>query len=158
MPNKNFRTSASFGKRQEFVAMGELLRRGFDVYSTLVDDQQIDCIIRKDINGKLVYMDIQIKARSKECKPYDAARFAAMDIIKPRKNYFFIFYSERVDTYWVFPSLDVATIASRNKRGANIGKYHMNLCGYSEKGNEVYPLPRYNKWQNNFEILENYQG
>ena len=35
----SFRSSASFGKRQEFVAIAELLRRGFDVYLTLVDDQ-----------------------------------------------------------------------------------------------------------------------
>jgi hypothetical protein len=28
----SFRTSASFGKRQEYVAIAELLRRGFDVY------------------------------------------------------------------------------------------------------------------------------
>jgi len=45
-----FRDSASFGKRQEFIVIAELLRRGYDVYQTLVDDQQIDCIIRK---GKL---------------------------------------------------------------------------------------------------------
>jgi len=41
-----YRDSASFGKRQEFVAIAELLRRGFDVYLTLVDDQQIDCVVR----------------------------------------------------------------------------------------------------------------
>ena len=41
-----FRNSASFGKRQEMVVFGELLRRGYDVYLTLVDDQQIDCIVR----------------------------------------------------------------------------------------------------------------
>lgn len=40
------RNTASFGKRQEFIAVAELLRRGFDVYMTQVDDQQIDCIIR----------------------------------------------------------------------------------------------------------------
>jgi hypothetical protein len=33
-----FRHSASFGKRQEFGAIVELLRRGYDVYTTLVDD------------------------------------------------------------------------------------------------------------------------
>jgi hypothetical protein len=38
------RSIASFGKRQESIAVAELLRRGFDVSMTLVDDQQIDCI------------------------------------------------------------------------------------------------------------------
>jgi len=56
-----FRDSASFGKRQEYTVIAELLRRGFDVYATLVDDQGIDCIIR--LNEKK-YIDIQIKARS----------------------------------------------------------------------------------------------
>jgi predicted AAA+ superfamily ATPase len=60
-----FRSSASFGKRQEFVVITELLRREFDVYLTLVDDQQIDCVVPQEIDGKPVYMDIQIKARSK---------------------------------------------------------------------------------------------
>lgn len=40
------RSTASFGKRQEYIAVAELLRRGFDVYMTLVDDQQIDCVVR----------------------------------------------------------------------------------------------------------------
>ncbi len=39
-----YRDSASFGKRQEFVAIAELLRRGFDVYLTLVGGLQTDCI------------------------------------------------------------------------------------------------------------------
>jgi hypothetical protein len=37
---------------QEYVAVAELLPRGFDVYTTLVDDQQIDCIIRHEKNGQ----------------------------------------------------------------------------------------------------------
>jgi hypothetical protein len=32
----NHRSTASFGKRQEYIAVAELLRRGFDVYMTLV--------------------------------------------------------------------------------------------------------------------------
>ena len=69
----NHRSSASFGKRQEYVAIAELLRRGFDVYMTLVDDQQIDCIIRQEKDGKLRYLDVQIKARSKNCIPKTVA-------------------------------------------------------------------------------------
>lgn len=68
-----YRDAASFGKRQEYTAISELLRRQFDVYMTLVDDQGIDCVIRREYDGKLDYLDIQIKARSKQCKSYDAA-------------------------------------------------------------------------------------
>ena len=60
-----YRDTASFGKRQEYSVVAELLKRGFDVYMTLVDDQGIDCIIRLN-SGR--YLDIQIKARSKEVK------------------------------------------------------------------------------------------
>ena len=87
-----FRDSASFGKRQEFVAIAELLRRGFDVYLTLVDDQQIDCVVRKEIKGVPLYLDIQIKARSKDCNPKNAGRFAALEVRNPRPNFFFIFF------------------------------------------------------------------
>jgi len=46
-----FRSSGSFGKRQEFIVVAELLRRGYDVYMTLVDDQQIDCVVRVEGNS-----------------------------------------------------------------------------------------------------------
>lgn len=35
---RTYRRTASFGKRQEFVVIGELLRHGFDVSQTLGDD------------------------------------------------------------------------------------------------------------------------
>lgn len=144
-----FRDNASFGKRQEYTAISELLRRGFDVYLTLVDDQGIDCIIRKDESGKLEYLDIQIKARSKDCKPYDAARFAAMTIAKPRNNYWFIFYSEQLNTYWIIKSLELTQsgIASQNKKGKNVGKWHVNLANYSKKKNTVSINSRFNKYE-----------
>ncbi|WP_157210500.1 hypothetical protein [Turneriella parva] len=47
----NYRDTASYGKRQEYMAVAELLRRGFDVYMTLVDDQGIDCIVRLNCNS-----------------------------------------------------------------------------------------------------------
>jgi len=61
----SYRDSASFGKRQEYVVVAELLKRGFDVYMTLVDDQGIDCVIRIDDQ---TYIDFQIKARANTAK------------------------------------------------------------------------------------------
>lgn len=43
-----YKDLASLGKRLEFYVISELLKRGFDVYMTLVDDKGIDCIIRLD--------------------------------------------------------------------------------------------------------------
>ena len=101
--------------------IAELLRLNFDVYSTLVDDQGIDCVIRLDPNR---YLDIQIKARSDEAQEWNL--FAAMSI-KPRDNFFFIFYMEKNDTMWVVPSTDVVSMASRNVEGKNAGKYSLSL-------------------------------
>jgi len=127
-----FRNSASFGKRQEFVAIAELLRRGLDVYLTLVDDQQIDCVVRKEVSGEPVYLDIQIKARSKEC------------------------YSEQADCYWVLPSLELIKEANRNKTGQNAGKYRIVFTNLSRKTGQVVPRPRFEMYRNNFELLKNY--
>jgi hypothetical protein len=91
-----FRSSASFGKRQEYIAIAELLRRGYDVYTTLVDDQQIDCIIRQEKDGELRYLDIQIKARSQDAK--NPGTFAAMEIRRTHQNFYFIFYTEQANT------------------------------------------------------------
>jgi len=150
MSNATFRHRASFGKRQEYIAIGELLRRGFDVYIPLVDDQHIDCVVRR---GDQDYIEIQIKARSKDCQAIDAGRFAAMDIPNPRPNYFFVFYSEQIETYWVFPSLELVSLASQNKKGKNKGKYHINLTGNSQRKDGVYPLERFDKYRNNFDLL-----
>src|ERR1700680_2801179 len=141
----SFRASASFGKRQELIAMGGLLRQGLDVYTTMVDDQQIDCIIRLDRDPP-VYVDVQIKARSKTAK--NPGTFAAMEIRKPRPNFFFMFYSEAADCYWIIPSLDVVRLATRNKTGANAGRYSLVLTSKKAK-----PRPKWDAYRNNFALL-----
>ena len=148
-----FRHSASFGKRQEFVAIAELLKRDFDVYLTLVDDQGIDCIIRLDRDVP-VYLDIQIKARSKGAK--NPGTFSAMIIQKPRPNYFYIFYSEGADTYWVVPSLDLVERASVNKEGKNAGKHSIVFTNTLKDGT-VKPRPKWTEYQNAFELLSSYR-
>lgn len=149
MANHGYRDSASFGKRQEYVVVAELLRNGFDVYMTLVDDQGIDCIIRLDNNR---YLDIQIKARSKTAQQWNF--FAAMTI-EPQDNYFFIFYLEANDTLWVLPSQDVVKLAVRNKSGKNAGKFSLTLpkSSSTEKGK----LFAQYKDENGLAFLRNYK-
>ena len=148
----SYRSSASFGKRQEFIAIAELLRLGFDVYMTLVDDQQIDCVIRQKKGDELRYLDIQIKARSQNCNPKNAGRFAAMEIREPRENFYFIFYSEQAGTYWVMPSLRLVEEANQNKTGKNQGKYTINFCSVTKEG--VKPRPRFSEFENAFRLLK----
>ena len=155
----NHRTTASFGKRQEFIAVAELLRRGFDVYMTLVDDQQIDCIIRLEGEGRPPrYLDIQIKARSKAAN--HAATFAALDIRKPRKDFWFIFYSEAAETYWVMPSEDVVIHSNENKggvggNGKNKGKLTIKLANKTNSG--WNPRPKFREYQDAFDLLRQKQ-
>lgn len=149
MARTSYRSSASFGKRQEYIAVAELLRRGLDVYVTLVDDQQIDCIVRLP-DSPPRYMDVQIKARSRNAK--QAATFAAMEIREPRENFFFPFYSEACDTYWVFPSLDVVALANQNKKGKNAGKYRLVLANKNRAGNWI-PRPKWRHFENSFDLL-----
>jgi hypothetical protein len=149
MNEGGFRSSASFGKRQEFVAVAELLKRGLDVYMTLVDDQQIDCIVRLPGNPPS-YIDLQIKARSKSAK--NASTFAAMEIREPRDNFLFLFYSEVCSTYWVMPSLDVVKLANRNKGGKNAGKFSMVFCNCNSKGQWV-PRPKWKRYENAFKLV-----
>ena len=148
----DYRSSASFGKRQEYIAVARLLQLGFDVYMTLVDDQQIDCVVRLEKDRSLRYLDIQIKARSKEAK--HAGTFAAMFVHKPRPDFWFIFYSEIMDTYWIIPSLDLVKFASVNKGGTtgkNTGKLTIVLANKIKSGWK--PRPKFSKYVNNFEQL-----
>lgn len=150
----SFRSAASFGKRQELIAIGELLRRGYDVYQTLVDDQGIDCVIRKEVDSRPLYIDLQIKARSKDCQPMDAARFAAMKIPDPRPNLVFMFYSGQLECRWIIPSLDLVSTANRNVKGKNVGKYHILLSGM--RGGKARIKERYDRYRDSagFDILE----
>ncbi len=144
-----FRNSASFGKRQEYIAVAELLRRDFDVYMTLVDDQQIDCIIRLE-GPPLRYIDVQIKARSKSAK--NPGTFAALEIRAPRPNFFFIFYSEAADTYWVMPSLEVVQKANVGKSGDNEGKYRLVFTNIRSDGS-VVARPKWDQYKGAFDLM-----
>jgi hypothetical protein len=152
----SYRNSASFGKRQEYIAVAELLRRDFDVYMTLVDDQQIDCVIRlEDEDGPPRYLDIQIKARSRDAK--HAATFAALQIRQPRDNFWFIFHSEAAGTYWVMPSKEVVRLSNENKGGEsgdgkNKGKFTIKLANQNTNGDWI-PRPKFRAFEGAFEAL-----
>jgi len=113
-----FRHTAGFGKRIEFWIIGEMMKEGLDVYIPLVDDMAIDAVVRQ-ADGK--FIEVQIKARSKDVVEGDAALFAAIPH-EPRENYWFIFYSERMDTKWIMSSEEFISEAHQNKNGKNAGK------------------------------------
>ncbi len=73
---------------------------------------------------------MQIKARSKEVKPGDAALFAAITHEKS-KNFYFVFYSERLDdgTMWIMSSEEFLKECVTNKTGKNAGKHSIWFNG-----------------------------
>ncbi|MGD0596312.1 MAG: hypothetical protein ABSA64_02175 [Sedimentisphaerales bacterium] len=113
-----FRHNAGFGKRIEYWIIGLMLKEGMDVYVPLVDDDAIDAVIRRK-NGS--FITVQIKARSKEVIEGDAALFAAIPH-ELRDNYWFVFYSERMDTRWIMTSKQFIKESVQNKTGKNKGK------------------------------------
>jgi len=113
-----FKHSAGFGKRMEYWIIGRMLKEGFDVYVPLVDDDAIDAVIRRQ-NG--TFVTVQIKARSKTVLDGDAALFAAIPH-ELRENYWFVFYSERMDMTWIMTSEEFIQEANQNKNGKNVGK------------------------------------
>ncbi len=84
------------GKEGELKVIGELLKRGFEVYTPLVDIFGIDCIIKTEVG----YKEIQIKTREFAQK----LLFDVKDFI-PRDNFFIICYNiKEPETFWVIPS------------------------------------------------------
>lgn len=131
--SKRFRHTAGFGKRIEYWIIGRMLKEGADVYVPLVDDHAVDAIVRR-ADGTVAL--IQIKARSQDVVPGDGALFAAIPH-EPREDYWFIFYSERMDTTWVMTSREFIDEATQNKSGKNAGLRSIWFNGRKKQGDGV---------------------
>ncbi len=114
----SFRHSAGFGKRMEYNLVGKMLMEGLDVYLPLVDDHGVDCIIKR-ADGS--FIEIQIKARSNEVTDGDAELFSAITH-ELTPNFYFVFYSERLDSMWIMSSEEFLKECVTNKNGKNKGK------------------------------------
>lgn len=143
MASNSFTNLASFGKRIEHFLIGQMLKEGLDVYLPVVDDKGIDAVVRRP-DGKFV--EVQIKARSKEVIDGDAALFSAIEH-EYRPNYWFVFYSERLGengTMWIMTSSEFINESVQNKNGKNKGKRSIWFNGKRE-GIE-YVKPRFEKY------------
>ena len=114
----SFRDTASFGKRMEYNLVGRMLMEGLDVYLPLVDDHGVDCVIKKE-DG--TFIEVQIKAHSNEVAYGDAALFAAITH-ELTSNFYFVFYSERLNSMWIMSSEEFLNECVTNKTGKNAGK------------------------------------
>ena len=112
----------------------------------MVDDMGIDVVVRKP-DG--TFTEVQIKARSKKVVLGDASLFAAIQH-EPRENYWFVFYSERMDTMWIMTSKEFVKESHQNKKGKNSGKRSIWFNGKKKnKSNgtyEEYIKPQFKKY------------
>ena len=133
----SYRHTASFGKRTEYFVLAQMLKERLDCYVPLVDDNGIDVVIKKEDN---TFIMVQIKARSSDVKEGHAALFAGLHH-QERENYFYVFYSERMQDnikepfYWILSSDELIKEANKNKTGKNKGK--MNICFNGYKTNKT---------------------
>lgn len=149
--SNTFRHNAGFGKRMEYYIISRMLEQGLDVYIPLIDDFAIDAIVRRKDGS---FIELQIKARSKDVKFGDTALFAAITH-EHRANYYFVFYSHRLDKVWILSSEDFIKEATQNKTGKNIGKRSIWFNGKSMKKQTEHAYPRFNKYlQENFDIFK----
>jgi hypothetical protein len=137
---KRFRHSAGFGRRIEYWVIGRMLKEGLDVYVPLVDDNAIDAVVRRPDGS---FVEVQIKARSRDVVDRDAGLFAAIPH-ELRNSYWFIFYSERLDTTWIMTSQEFIDHAVQNKTGKNIGLRSIWFNG--RKNGKEYVKPRFEKF------------
>lgn len=143
----SFRSSAGFGKRMEYNIVGQMLMEGLDCYLPLVDDHGVDCVIKKP-DG--TFIEIQIKARSNEVADGDAALFAAIThTLTP--NFYFVFYSERLNSMWVMSSEEFLNECVTNKNGKNAGKHSIWFNGNrKDKSTGIkkeYCYPKFDKYK-----------
>ena len=150
--NNSFRHSAAFGKRIEYYVIGLMLKQGLDVFLPMVDDDAIDAVIKKP-DG--TFVEVQIKARSEKVLFGDGALFAGLKH-EYRKNYWFVFYSERMDKTWIISSKEFIENSHQNKNGINTGKRSIWMNGKNSKTQLEHVKPQFEKYvTTNFDRILN---
>ncbi len=131
-----FKHSAGFGKRMEYWIIGRLLKEGFDVYVPLVDDNAIDAVIRWS-DGP--FITVQIKARSKSVAKGHAGLFTVKPQKRRKKDYWFVFYSERMDMMWIMSSKEFIKKSLKTKSGKwkGLRSIHFNGRKTEKKSGKV---------------------
>jgi len=142
----NSRNIAGFGKRIEYGLLGLMLQEGLDVYEPLIDYHGTDLVVKKS-NG--TFIEIQIKASSKTIVTGYSGLFGNIPH-KAQKNYFYIFYSEKLNIIWLMSSAEFIKHSKQNKRGKNIARRTIELTGKRKNKTtgkrEEYVYERFKKY------------
>ncbi len=111
-------------------------------FGSVVDDDAIDATIRKK-DSRLI--NVQIKASSKNVAFGSASLFATIPH-KKRNDYWFIFYSERMDMMWLMTSAEFIQESSSNKNGKHKGKRTIHFNGRNTKKNSEHCKSQFEKY------------
>lgn len=138
MINKKYRDSSSFGKRMEYNIIGELLTEGLDVYTPVVDDHEVDAIIKK-ADG--TFIELQIKARSNDAKNIGIFANIKVDAQLNDNNndkFYYIFRSEKLKKTWILSFKEFINNSRENKSGKNKGHRTIIFCSPNGKMKEKF--------------------
>ncbi|GMO49617.1 MAG: hypothetical protein Ta2G_06660 [Termitinemataceae bacterium] len=146
MVDRVFRDKVSFGKRIEYYVIGNMLKEGLDVFLPMIDDDAIDAAVKvKRPKGNYEYVEIQIKAHSNDVVLGQSGLFGGISH-ESRRNYWFIFYSERLNKMWILSSKEFIKEADQNKNGKNKGKYNLCFTGKNTKNKTEHIKPQFEKY------------
>jgi len=100
---KKTRTTQCKGKEAEHLFFSMLLKKGFDVYTPLVDDNRIDALVRLGANK---YVEIQIKSREADVK--SPRGLADIKYTKGKSNYWFAIHTKHNNEpiWWLLSAKD----------------------------------------------------
>lgn len=123
--------SQNLGKSTEMMIASILLAENREVYLPAVDDHGVDMIVRtrdfnndsdKNVPSHYEFQEIQVKSLN------EGGLFAAFNL-KPRPDYWFVFYVKQHNTIWLINSEILSRIASQNSSTCkNAGKWSVSLA------------------------------
>ena len=102
----------------------------------------IDAVIKRP-DGHFV--EVQIKARSRDVKFGNAANFAALKH-ELRENYWFVFYSERMEMTWIMSSREFLRESTPTISGKNIGIRAIQFNGKNTRRQTEHVRPQFERY------------
>ncbi|KAA6306641.1 hypothetical protein EZS27_041696 [termite gut metagenome] len=135
----------------EYFVISKMLEQGLDVYIPLIDDFGVDAVVRKKDGS---FIELQIKACSSDVKFGDAALFAAISH-EQRDNYYFIFFSQRLQKTWILSSQQFIAESNQMKTGKNEGKRSIWFNGKNTRAQTEHVKSQFDKYlSENFDIFK----
>lgn len=98
-------------KRVVFHAVQELVQRKYEVYVSVEKEAEINCVLILEQNR---HIDLHIDAHSGSIKTWH--RFENIPC-EPRDNFYFLFYTEPDNRFYIIPSEDLPKMAKPRSNG-----------------------------------------